>query len=144
MTPMWAGVFAIVVALSFALCLAAIVLQPPDLKLPSLRITVVWEATPEARETGPLSFWPRHVRTCQGAGAEASSSAGGRGRQNQQCKKSARKSSHALFMPMAGKPSKCVTTPIASSMPRTTWHKSAAILPPRISEHNPGSSFART
>jgi hypothetical protein len=35
MTPMWAGFFAIVVALSFALCLAAIVLQPPDLKLPS-------------------------------------------------------------------------------------------------------------
>jgi hypothetical protein len=32
---MWAGVFAIVVAPSFALCLAAIVLQPPDLKLPS-------------------------------------------------------------------------------------------------------------
>jgi hypothetical protein len=35
MTPMWAGVFAIVVGLSFALCLAAIVLQPPDLKSPS-------------------------------------------------------------------------------------------------------------
>jgi hypothetical protein len=35
MTPVWAGIFVIVVGLSFALCLAAIVLQPPDLKLPS-------------------------------------------------------------------------------------------------------------
>jgi hypothetical protein len=35
MTPMWAGIFAIVVGLSFALCLAAIVLQPPDLQRPS-------------------------------------------------------------------------------------------------------------
>jgi hypothetical protein len=35
MTPMWTGVFAVVVGLSFALCLAAIVLQPPDLKSPS-------------------------------------------------------------------------------------------------------------
>jgi len=36
---MWAGIFAVVVGLSFALCLAAIVMQPqPDskgLKLPS-------------------------------------------------------------------------------------------------------------
>ena len=35
MTPMWAGIFAVVIGLSLALCLAAIVLQPPDLKLPS-------------------------------------------------------------------------------------------------------------
>jgi hypothetical protein len=35
MTPMWAGIFATVVGLSFALCLVAIVLQPPDLKRPS-------------------------------------------------------------------------------------------------------------
>ena len=35
MMPMRAGVFAVVIGLSFALCLAAIVLQPPDLKLPS-------------------------------------------------------------------------------------------------------------